>query len=39
VGAYAYYDTMQVAKTAIDLFAHNVVIDNGDVIDVTAITL
>lgn len=39
VGAYAYYDTMQVAKTAIDLFAHNVVIDNGDVIDATAITL
>jgi hypothetical protein len=27
VGAYAYYDTMQVAKTAVDLFERDIVID------------
>lgn len=30
VGAYAYYDTGQVAKTAIDLFSGDVHIDDGD---------
>ncbi|NII55247.1 hypothetical protein [Luteibacter sp. SG786] len=30
VGAYAYYDTGQVAKTAIDLFSGEVHIDDGD---------
>jgi len=30
VGAYAYYDTGQVAKTAIDLFSGNVHVDDGD---------
>ena len=27
VGAYAYYDTMQVAKTASELFAHDIVVE------------
>lgn len=30
VGAYAYYDTGQVAKTAIDLFSGDVHVDDGD---------
>jgi len=30
VGAYAYYDTGQVAKTAIDLFSGDIHIDNGE---------
>ena len=30
VGAYAYYDTTQVAKTAIELFSREVVIENVD---------
>jgi hypothetical protein len=39
VGAYAYFDTMQVAKTAMDLFAHDVVLDSTEVIDATEITV
>lgn len=37
VGAYAYFDTMQVAKTAMDLFAQNVVLDSTEVVDVSPI--
>ena len=29
VGAYAYFDTLQVAKTAQDLFARDIVIENA----------
>jgi hypothetical protein len=39
VGAYAYFDTMQVAKTAMDLFALDVVVDGSEVIDATKITV
>lgn len=37
VGAYAYFDTMQVAKTAMELFAQDIVLDSSEVIDVTPI--
>ena len=39
VGAYAYFDTMQVAKTAVELFEHETVIDADDAVwvDVDAI--
>lgn len=37
VGAYAYFDTMQVAKTAMDLFAQDMVLDSTEVVDVSPI--
>lgn len=33
VGAYAYFDTMQVAKTAVDLFERDIVIDANSTIE------
>jgi hypothetical protein len=33
VGAYAYFDTAQVAKTAIDLFERDIVIDADTAIE------
>lgn len=39
VGAYAYFDTMQVAKTAMELFAHDLELNNTDVIDVSEIAV
>jgi hypothetical protein len=34
VGAYAYFDTMQVAKTAVDLFERDIVIDADSTIEI-----
>ena len=34
VGAYAYFDTLQVAQTAVELFERDIVVD-GTVIDMT----
>lgn len=39
VGAYAYFDTMQVAKTAMELFSQDGVLDGPEAIDVGPITV